>query len=166
MSETAAARDLLIRFCHGDGVDLGFGGDKIKPSAIAMDQPRGYTKVGEDAVQLHGDARNLHWFKDGVLDYVYSSHLLEDFTLEETVPVMKEWTRVLKKSGRLILLLPDEPTYRAHCDKTGQHYNQAHKIDYFGIDYVRGAAFQCNLKEIYYSGIINTYSFAVIFEKI
>lgn len=166
MSETNAARHLLAPFCIGDGIDLGCGHSKITPSAIAMDQPQGYTRVGEDPIQLHGDATNLHWFRDGVLDFVYSSHLLEDFTLEQTVPVLKEWVRVLKPGGKMVLLLPDEPIYRKHCDTTGQPYNLAHKISYFGIDYLRGCIFQVpNLKETYYSGIINTYSFAVVLEK-
>ena len=39
-------------------------------------------------------AKDLYWFRDGVLDYVYSSHLLEDYV--DTEAVLREWLRVLR----------------------------------------------------------------------
>src|SRR4051794_21358440 len=78
-SETSKSRERLAKYCEGYGLDLGYGGDPISFSAIRMDLPQPYTRVGELPVQLGGKAENLYWFKDGVLDYVYSSHLLEDF---------------------------------------------------------------------------------------
>jgi predicted SAM-dependent methyltransferase len=165
MSETNGARPYLEKYCVGDGLDLGCGHSKIKPSAIAMDQPQGYTKVGEDPIQLHGDATNLHWFRDGVLDYIYSSHLLEDFTT--TVPILKEWTRVIKKGGVLVLYLPHELIYRAHCKATGQGYNLAHKLEQFSLEYMRECTSQIpELKEIYSTGIVNTYSFCLVLQKV
>jgi len=52
-------------------------------------------------VQLAGYTEQLHWFRDGVLDFVYSSHLLED--LVDTEAVLREWIRILRPGGRLIL---------------------------------------------------------------
>ena len=134
-SETSKCRARLAPFCTGYGLDLGFGGDPITDQAIRYDMPRPYTAVGREAVQLGGDASNLHYFRDGVLDYIYSSHLLEDF--DDVEAVLKEWLRVLKPAGgRLIIFCPDEQRFRKHCQATGQPYNYCHKHEDFSLRYV------------------------------
>ena len=100
MSETDKVRDRLKNYCIGDGLDLGYGGSSISPTAINMDMPSGpYAVFDDDPQHLHGDARNLHWFKDGVLDYVYSSALLEDFEPSSMLDIVKEWLRVIKPAA-------------------------------------------------------------------
>lgn len=84
MSETSKCRERLKKFCIGYGLDIGYGGDPIIPGAITVDLAIPYTKVGDAPLNLGGDARNLYWFADNSLDYVYSSHLLEDFDATET----------------------------------------------------------------------------------
>jgi predicted SAM-dependent methyltransferase len=165
-SETSLVRESLKRWCVGNGVDLGFGGDKIIPSAIGIDMPNPYTHLGEDPVQLGGDARNLYWFKDNVLDYVYSSHLLEDFI--DTENILKEWLRVLKVGGHLVLYLPDEQVYSAHCKATGQPHNDGHKLAHFGLDHVIKSIEQTGYKTllIHSTRIINNYSFEIVFKKL
>lgn len=71
------------------------------------------------------------------MDYVYSSHLLEDFEKNKTKSVLLEWLRVLKIGGHLILYLPHEQVYRKHCEETGQEYNAAHKIPDFSLNYLK-----------------------------
>lgn len=165
-SETSLVRESLSKYCKGYGVDLGFGGDKILPSAIGVDLPHPYTRLGEDPVQLGGDARDLYWFKDNVLAYLYSSHLLEDF--ENTSEVLKEWIRVLKVDGYLVLYLPDEQVYRAHCKATGQPHNDGHKLAHFNLDHVIKSveATGYKMKLVHSTGIINNYSFEVVFQKL
>ena len=163
-SETDKARATLTKYCEGYGLDLGFGGDKIIPSAIGVDLPKPYTKTGEDPVQLGGDAADLYWFKDEVLDYIYSSHLLEDF--EDTVPVLREWKRVLKKGGYLVLYLPDEQVYRADCAAKGLIGNSAHKLKNFSLDWVLRCAEEVGGLELVHStGIVIDYSFEVVFKR-
>lgn len=135
ISETSKCRATLAPFCVGDGVDVGFGGDPIVPTAIAMDLPQRYARYLENPQHLHGDATNLRWFRDGSLDYVYSSHVLEDF--QDTGAVLREWLRVLRPGGRLILYLPDEQTYRAHCRREGKPPNEHHVHEHFGLPYVK-----------------------------
>jgi predicted SAM-dependent methyltransferase len=165
MSETPRCRERLSIFCKGYGIDAGFGGDPIIPSAVTVDLPQPYAKVGDVPVNLGGDARNLYWFKDDVLDYVYSSHLLEDF--EDTANVLKEWLRVIRPGGLLILFCPDEQVYREHCKRTGQDYNQSHKIAEFSLNYVK-SILQDNfvgLEIIHEIPLIDDYSFDLVVQK-
>ena len=104
MSETAKYRNLFEKYTKGNGIELGFGGDAINNTAITIDLKQRYTTVGNCPQNLYGDASNLYWFKDNVFDYVYSSHLIEDFLTTE--PIIKEWLRVLKVGGNLCLLFP------------------------------------------------------------
>ena len=133
-SETSKCRERLVKFCVGNGVDIGPGGDPICQNAVRIDLVNPYANCGINPVQLGGSCENLFWFQDGVLDYVYSSHVLEDFT--NTDEILLEWLRVLKPQGRIILYCPDEQKFRKHCRDTGQHYNPNHKIDHFSFDYV------------------------------
>jgi predicted SAM-dependent methyltransferase len=164
-SECAKLRPYLEKYCQGCGLDLGSGGDKITPSAISVDLVDPYADVGSYPVQLKGDARYLIWFKSNTLDYVHSSHLLEDFP--NTIEIMIEWSRVLKQGGYLVLNLPHEIKYREHCKKTGQPYNQHHTILEMSADYIKKCAEQIpNLKFIYNTKVLYDYSFGIVFEKV
>jgi predicted SAM-dependent methyltransferase len=171
-SETSRYRATLGPFCIGNGIDIGFGGDPITPTALRMDLPSPYTAVGKLPVQFAGDCRNLYWFADGALDYVYSSHVLEDFPEHETMSILREWTRVLRPGGRLVLLLPDQQRYLAYCRRAGQIGrdgtigNPHHSIDHFSLLYVKRVARQLgNLKQIAVCESLGPYSFAVVYEK-
>lgn len=168
MSETAVCRERLAQYCQGAGVDLGFGGDPITPNAITVDMEQPYTNVGLGVQQLRGDARNLHWFKDRVLDFVYSSHLLEDFPPNETVLVLQEWLRVLKPGGYLVIFCPDEQIFRKHCKETGQGYNNSHSVDNFSLKYLKKRLDETGIAHelVHEIHLINTYSFDLVIRKL
>ena len=166
-SETSKHRALLAPFCQGYGVDVGFGGDPITPNAIRMDLEVPYARTGDCGVQVGGDCRNLLWFADGVLDFVYSSHVLEDFEREQTGPIMREWARVLKEGGHLVLLQPDQQRFLKHCAATGQPINPHHAVDEFSLDYIVKTAEQLKeLKLVASQDKIDEYSFYVVFAKV
>ncbi len=164
ISETSKCRGRLAPFCEGDGLDVGYGGDPIVPHAICMDLPQKYAAYESHVQHLHGDATNLRWFRDGALDWVYSSHVLEDFP--DTSTVLNEWLRVLRVGGRLILFLPDEQLYRAYCKSQGKPPNAHHVHEHFGLDYLKQFINRrADLKIIHEVNPINIYSFELVIEK-
>lgn len=128
-SETSKYRKFTTKYCVGNGIDVGSGGDPVVPHAIQVELPKDeYAKyrsgdVHGSPIQWHGNAVELP-FKDKTLDWVYSSHLLEDFL--DWKPLLREWTRVLKRGGHLIILIPDKALWDAAISR-GQLPNCAHK---------------------------------------
>lgn len=133
-SETSQHRALLAPFCVGSGLDIGHGGDPITDTAIRFDLPTPYTAVGPRLPShLTGDCRHLP-FRPNTLDFIYSSHLVEDFTYKDLASVLAEWLECLKSGGHLIILAPDQQKFLAHCARTGQGTNDAHKESNFSFD--------------------------------
>lgn len=113
-SETSKARHLVAHYCCGNGVDIGSGGDPVVPHAIQIelsDEKFAWYNSGHapaTPLQFRGDnAFQDLPFKDKTLDFVFSSHLLEDFTREQWKTILPEWVRVLKPGGFLVILVPD-----------------------------------------------------------
>ncbi len=172
--ETGKIRNIVLPYIKdlNNGLDIGYGGDPIQPSAITLDTPKGegyFGGVGSYPHHLKGFAQALYWFKASVLDYVYSSHCLEDFP--NPVPVLNEWLRVLKPGGLLLLYLPNERKFKDVCNRTGQVYNTAHSNDDMGLDYMK-KLFENQYKEQVQfvfgmeEDFENSYSFLIIVKKI
>ena len=86
----------FTKYCNGKGLDIGFGGDLILPDTQGWDFE-------------HGDAQYLKGIQDESFDFVYSSHTLEHVFEVETT--LKNWYRVLKPNGYLILYVPHRDLY-------------------------------------------------------
>jgi SAM-dependent methyltransferase len=137
-SETSKCRERLAVFCQGVGLDIGYGGDPIVSTAITVDLPAGTYgfSFGDHPQNIRGDGTNLYWFSDKSLDYVYASHLLEDFSAERIPIIVQEWLRVIKPGGYLVIYCPDEQVYREYCKKQGTIPNRSHKNDQFGLNFL------------------------------
>jgi SAM-dependent methyltransferase len=127
-SETSKHRHLVSQYCFGNGVDLGSSGDPVVPWAIQVDLPaaqyRHYNTTRPDAmIQWRGTALDLP-FKDATLDWVHASHLLEDWP--DWGPPLREWDRVLKPGGYMLIAVPDHARFRAAVAR-GQGDNLSHK---------------------------------------
>lgn len=172
MSETATCRERLAQYCTGVGVDLGFGGDGITPTAICIDRAEDDLRRSKHPnpmpTHLVGDIARLHWFQDDCLDFVYSSHALEDFL--NTKGVLKEWLRVLKPGGRLVLFLPDQAAYAAHCAAHSLSANKAHVHQTFSLKFVQqylrmlGVGPACVIHQLF-PVPNNAYSFDLVVKK-
>lgn len=131
-SETSLCRHITSHFCQGNGCDVGSGGDPVVPWAIQVDLPDdkfkeyGHAHEATAPIQWRGDAKSLP-FKDGVLGFCYSAHLIEDFT--DWPVVLEEFTRVIKPGGHLIIMVPDRERFRAAV-AAGQGDNLSHRHEF------------------------------------
>ena len=107
-SETSKVRKIVLPYCIGKGCDIGFGGDKVKlEDCDSIDFPSPYTKVGKAKVDIPCDVINNEIpVPDNTYDYVYTSHLIEDFV--DTKNGLEKFIRILKNSGNLVLVFPDQ----------------------------------------------------------
>lgn len=83
-------------YCQGRGLDIGYGGDLLVPNCQGWDME-------------HGDAQLLQGLKNESYDFVYSSHTLEHMV--DPVVALRNWWRVLKPSGYLLLYIPHRDLY-------------------------------------------------------
>lgn len=97
-------------YVRGRGLDLGCGPNKVWPHAIGVDN---YTETQLFGIQMKPDVvcdvTKLEPFATGSMDFVYSSHVLEHMV--DPLATLKQWWRVLKVGGYLILYLPHDELY-------------------------------------------------------
>lgn len=130
MSEAAKYLTLISPYLTGCGIDIGSQGMSVIPTAIGIDLPEDEFNVYNGGhpprgpIQMRLDGCKKLPFDSRSLDYVFSSHLLED--CEFWGPVLVEWARVIKPGGHLIILIPDKHLW-AEAMKRGQLGNPAHK---------------------------------------
>lgn len=134
-SETSKVRQMVLPYCEGYGCDVGFGGDKIKEDSVGIDFANPYAHTGRDKVDIACDVINESIpVADSTYDYVYTSHLIEDY--EDTGKGLREFTRILKSGGNLVLVFPDQQRYEQQCRKTGQPLNTYHKHAEMGRNFM------------------------------
>lgn len=122
----------IVRFTRGRVLDIGCGAYKAFPHFIGVDNLH---HVKAFHAEFHPDvvaeAYDLSLFADGSMDSVFSSHTLEH--LEDPLRALKEWWRVIKKGGYLVLYLPHKELY----PNIGQHgANPDHKHDFLPDDII------------------------------
>jgi ADP-heptose:LPS heptosyltransferase/predicted SAM-dependent methyltransferase len=127
----------IVKWTRGRGLDLGCGMQKTFPHFIGVDSGKDQALFNHpvNADIWVESAADLPMFASGSMDFVFSSHLLEHIPLERLEPkkdadpvkralaermivekhtageALKEWLRVLKTDGYLILYVPDENEY-------------------------------------------------------
>lgn len=102
------------KYCQGKGLDIGYGGDPVVPGVKGWDWE-------------HGDAQRLRRLKDETFDFVYSSHVIEHMTIPAVA--LKNWWRVLKRGGYLIVYGPHRDLYEKK-KYLPSNWNQDHKHFY------------------------------------
>ena len=121
-SETGRYRHLTAPYCTGCGVDIASQGAVVVPWAISYDLPHeefmrySNNNPPKGPIHLRGHANHLP-FDDKSLDFVYSSHYIEDEL--DWIPIIKEWDRVIKIGGRMIILVPDKTLWKKYLDNGG-----------------------------------------------
>jgi SAM-dependent methyltransferase len=93
------------RYFVGDGVDVGSGRDPFSTFAALFPLVR--SVVTFDAPD--GDAQFLAKYPDDAFDFLHSSHCLEH--LRDPFEGLRNWIRVVRPGGYLVILVPDEDLY-------------------------------------------------------
>jgi SAM-dependent methyltransferase len=99
-------------------------------STVWAEQEEKYTfhPEKEPGKSIFCDGSDLVSVRDSTYDFVLSSHNLEHFA--NPVKALKEWQRIIRPSGALILVLPD---YR----KTFDHRREPTSVDHMLEDFER-----------------------------
>lgn len=121
-NEAAKIKYEIVEYTRGKGLDIGCGPFKLYSHFIGVDNGHHWGTQGTDVVQ---DCETLDLFASQSLDFVFSSHLLEH--IEDYKAALKEWWRVIKPSGHLVLYLPHKKFY-PNCGEDGA--NPDHKHDF------------------------------------
>jgi len=163
--EVDKCRNRLKQYCKGIGLDIGCGSmieekgypqeNKIVPYAIGFD--KGYTNV-------RGTAEKLPWFTNESMDFIFSSHLLEH--IKDYKSCLKEWWRVLKVGGFLVLYLPHNNFYPRINTGLG---NPDHKHDFdplMLLDSIKSLKFKFDIVHIQEHNEANEYSFDFVIRKL
>lgn len=126
--ESDKIASLCVPYLQGKFLDLGCGMRTVWPTAIGVDSGGTF---GPNSSGIKGDIADLSMFKDETMDGIFSSHALEDFPREQVPTVLREWARVLKVGGHLVLYVPSANLY----PRIGQSgANPAHRWDIYPGD--------------------------------
>lgn len=106
------------KYCKGKGLDIGYGGDLLVPNCTGWDFE-------------HGDAQYLTGLQDESFDFVYSSHTIEHMV--DPAVALKNWWRVVKKGGYLIVYAPHRDLYEKKKELPSR-WNADHK-HFFLLDH-------------------------------
>jgi SAM-dependent methyltransferase len=103
----------LHPYCVGLTADIGCGAEKVHPAALGLDKlaPGEAGKTGcmigrGSCADVSVDAGDLAIFADGTFDSVVSRHCFEH--LPDPKETLREWLRILRKGGRLAMVLPND----------------------------------------------------------
>jgi len=100
-----AEPNFINRYFRGDGIDIGGAPDPLAMYVELFPLMRG-VRVWD---MKDGDGQKLDGIADAQFDFVHSSHCLEH--LHDPAEGLRNWFRVLKPGGHLIVTVPDEDLY-------------------------------------------------------
>lgn len=118
-------------YLAGRGLDLGAGDFRILPHAITVDNMHHAMFGFNQKPDVMCDVEDLSLFGSQSMDFVYSSHTLEHIL--DYKSALKEWWRIVKVKGYLILYLPHKDLY-PNMGENGS--NPDHKHDFVNQDII------------------------------
>lgn len=130
-NESAKIKWDIVPYTRGRGLDLGCGPKKAFDHFTGVDNKHHAAQFGWE---IHPDitvetCEKLDLFADKSMDFVFSSHLLEH--IEQFEDALREWWRVVKVGGYLVLYLPHKKFY-PNIGQPGS--NPDHKHDFVPKD--------------------------------
>lgn len=152
----------IVPYTRGRVLDLGSGPWKPYAHFISMDLHVEWTGYPWKS-DILGDCADLSIFASSSMDAVFSSHLLEH--LEDTGTVLKEWWRVIKTGGHLVLYLPHKDLY-PNIGQPGA--NPDHLFDFMPediVNHMKSCAKGWDLLKNEVRGDDDEYSFFQVYRK-
>jgi len=122
-AESAKIKHLIVPYTRGAVLDVGSGPNRVFPHFLTLDSGKDFGGARVADMPAPGDT--LPMFADAIFDAVFSSHFLEH--VEDYRAALKEWWRVLRLGGHLVLYLPHKDLY-PRCGTPGA--NPDHKHDF------------------------------------
>ena len=108
-----------VRYFVGDGIDIGGKPDPLGQYVNVFARMGGVRVWDLD----DGDAQKMAGVVDGSVDFVHSSHCLEHMV--DVREALKNWIRIVKPGGFLIITVPDEDLYEQ--GQWPSRFNSDHK---------------------------------------
>lgn len=126
--ETAKTRWRAAAYTRGKGLDLGCNAEKLwdTKNCIGIDSCRDSELFGHVInPDIKADVTNLSMFASRSFDFVFSSHTLEHIEFAKAPQALRDWCRLVKKGGYLVLYLPLSGLYP---DPGEQYANSDHQF--------------------------------------
>ena len=100
----------LVPYTRGRGLDVGCGPYKVFPHFIGVDSGKDRQMFGiQMQPDVECDVLQMPIFASESMDFVFSSHTLEH--IKDHEKALREWWRVIKPGGYLVLYLPHKDFY-------------------------------------------------------
>lgn len=158
----------IVKWTRGRGLDIGCGPRKTYPHFIGVDNriDSALYNIPITPDVTVETAQKMDIFASGSMDFCLSSHLLEHMPYDRVALTLREWMRIIKHRGYLVLYLPDEDEY----PKVGDEWaNPDHKwnVNYEKVvDAMRGAGCGWDLIDFQKRKEDKEYSLYFVFQKV
>jgi predicted SAM-dependent methyltransferase/ADP-heptose:LPS heptosyltransferase len=165
-NESAKIRWEIVEYTRGRGLDIGCGPKKQFPHWIGVDNMiDNYLFSFDVKPDIRVDtAEDLSLFTSQSMDFVFSSHMLEHLAYERVADCLKEWMRVIKTRGYLVLYLPDEDEY-PKVGTEGANVDHKWNVNYQKIiDAMQGSSW--DLVDFQKRNEDQEYSLLFVFQKV
>jgi ADP-heptose:LPS heptosyltransferase len=151
----------VAKYLRGRGLDIGAGDFRVLPHVITVDNMHHAMFGFTNKPDIMSEAHDLAIFGDQSMDFVYSSHTLEH--VEDYKGCLKEWWRLVKVGGYLVLYLPHKDFY-PNIGENGA--NPDHKHDFLPDDIIGAMPSGWDLLECDERNQDDEYSFLLVFKRL
>lgn len=155
----------VLRYCTTGGLDIGCGPKKVWPHFVGVDSCKDTELFGIPMKPdiVISDAARLKLFADESMGCVFSSHTLEH--IENHVEALREWWRLVKVGGHLVLYLPHRDLY-PNMGQPGANPDHVHDfVEQDILDAMRLLAPDCSVLVSQKREAGLEYSFLQVFRK-
>lgn len=125
----------IVRWTRGRGLDIGAGPQRTFQHFITIDNNVDTQLFGRQMPRpdiFVADACELSMLATEQFDFAFSSHLLEHIPEDRLVQCLREWWRVIRPGGYLVLYLPDEDEY-PKMGEEGANPDHKWNVSYNGV---------------------------------